>query len=571
MSVTYWNPADKHADISLGYSNTVASCSSASSRSVRATNSKSTGKWYYEVLVSGSTLGADTAVGIADGTTTDLAQSLAASGQVAWCVDGLGGLWDNGVSAGSVTTPVPDDYVGILVDLDGGYGWVYINGVLGNGSTDPPTSANADFSTLTGSVFPAFSSSIYEVAGTGKWLAIDMLLNPPPTGFSAWDAGAILPETCESNATATAIFGSGGSSLSITISSDAATSEELRIGRGFTFTNTAEATDDLSFRRGLSLTSNAVADDIATGRADSTITLTSNALAVALVSWRLTLSLASNAEATDDLTFRRGLSLTSNAVAVGTALAAITTTVVSAATAVAVLEGRRAFLLASTAVAEATLVGQRIVTQQMTSDAVAVAVLTGAARISMTLVSDAVAQAQASTVAQMMATIESNAEAEAKLRLPDTTFPALWTNTTTAAAASWDGVPFNSMIEVAGNVYAAGPDGLYRIVPKEKDNGLRFTTEVLWDLTDFGSAKRKRLGAVYVAGYAKSGFTVSVTNHQGSFEYAARLPAHVHATNHRAVPGKGLDSQFYRIGVTSAGYCEVKGVIVDTLETDRRI
>lgn len=569
MSVTNWNPADKHADISLTNFNRNAYGTTADNRSVRANNSKSTGKWYFEVQLSSGTPGTGLSIGVGS-SAFDLALPLYDTGQVAWCVDNAGDLYDNGTSIASSLALSDSDYIGIAVDLDNGYMWVFLNGALINGDLDPPDATNADFTTLTGAVYPAFSTNFINNAGTINALETDMAYTPP-TGFLAWDDGAVLPEVLTSNAVATATMGPGGSAMSITLTEAPVATATFKGGRGYTFTATAEATDDLIFRRGVSLTSNAVAQATATGIGQFSLTLTSNAVAASEAVGRLAFALSATAVAQADLTFRRGVSLASDAVAVATVKSDHTTSLGSAAVATAVAEGRRAFLLAATAVASADLIGQRIVTVTATSDAVAADTYSGRARVTMRLSSDAVADAQAKTIAHMMATLTSEAEAEDRLRLPGGSFPALWTNTTTAAAASWDGVLVNSMIEDGGNVYGAGPEGLYVLTPKEKDAGARIPVSVLWDLTDFGSARRKRLGAIYVSGYAKDGFTVRVVNHQGEFEYVTRLPGHAHASNYRAVPGKGLDSQFYRIGVDSRGYCECNAVIVDILETDRRI
>lgn len=569
MSTTNWNPSDKHADIGLSNFNRTAYCSGTSARGVRSINPKSTGKWYFEVWLSSGTPAAGLAIGVGDNA-FDLSLSLNDTAQTTWCIDNAGDFYDNGSSIASSTALADSDIIGIAVDLDNGYMWVYVNNALLNGSTDPPTAANADFTTLAGTLYPCFSTTISTNAGTGAWLDTDMAYTPP-TGFSAWDDGAILPEILESDAVATATMGPGGSALSITLTETPVATATFKGARGYTFTATAEATDDLIFRRGVSLASNAVAQATATGIGQFSLTLTSSAVASSEAVGKLSLLLSATGVAQADLTFRRGVSLASDAVAVATVKSDHTMRLDSAAIAAEVAEGRRTFLLAATAVASADLIGQRTVTVTATSDAVAAATYSGRARIAMLLSSDAVASEQAKTIAHMMSTLTSEAEAEDRLRLPGGTFAALWTNTTTAAAASWDGVLVNSMIEDGGNVYGAGPEGLYVLTPKEKDAGARIPVSVLWDLTDFGSAHRKRLGAVYVSGYAKDGFTVRVVNPQGAFEYVTRLPGHAHASNYRALPGKGLDSQFYRIGVDSRGYCECNAVIVDILETDRRI
>lgn len=574
MTISTWNPSDKDAAITLTYSNSWASCSVGTPKSVRATKAKSSGKWYFEVLLSGSSTNPpDLCIGVGDNA-FDLSTALTAAAQTAWAIDGNGDPYDNG-SVGTPTTVTfaDGDYVGVAVDFDNGYIWFFKNGALMNGDPDPPDATNYDFATITGTLYPSFSTQVAEFQGIGKWLAADLGF-AAPSGFLAWDDGSILPETCESYAIASDTIGPGGSQMSITLLDGAVAQETALLTRTVTLTSSAIAVADLLMRRSVSLESLAIAQETLTHFAHSTITLESVAVVVNELKVALAATIMSTANATETLLMRRSLSLQSNAVAVDTLTtnARFTAMLQSNAVATGTLDGRKVLSLSSGANAEATLIALRRVTENLTSNAVAAETLTGNARVTMLLNSSAVASDVIATIARMKITLTSEAEAQDYLRIPDNTFPNVWLNTTSAAASIWSGLPFNSMIESDGEVYGAGIYGLYKFTPKADDNGETLPVEVLWDLSDFGSDYRKRIGHVYVAGYCEDpGFVVNVTTHQGSYSYSTRLPRHEHATNYRATLGRGLDSQFYRIGVTADGYCECKGVIVDTLVTDRRI
>jgi len=570
MSATVWNAADKHANISLSNADTTAACTTGTEVAVRSTRPKSTGLLYFEVLLS-STANPDLCcIGVADNT-VDLSLPLSDATQVAWCLRGNGDLYDNGVAGATLTAFSSDDLIGVALDFTNGYVWFFINGVLANGDTNPPDATNYDFNTLTGTVHAAVGTEPTGPALTGRWQDADLALLP--SGFDDWDYDLPTPETLTSDATFSETFDFSGSRYKGWISDSAIAVNAIELRRVLSLASTGAATSTSQERRRLVLSSDAIAQGTVLHTNYSNLTLTSAGVGYNEMNllWRATAT--SDAVAQETMLNRRRLTLTSAAVAssAATTLARLKATLTEWGVATDTMTGRRSVRLTSLVEAVSTVVQLYRAVSTLTSDATAVSTFSGAAHIVMALESLALAQSLASGKWTARATLESLAEAESFVRLPGERRNSLWTNTTTAAAVTWEGLPFNSMLEVDGLVYGAGQDGLYLFTPELDDNGEPIDANVTWDLDSMGTAARKRVGHVYVAGRAEEPFTVGIVNHQGSFEYTTRLPGVPHATNHRANTGRGLDSSFYRFAVSNPGYFEVKGVIVDYLETERRI
>jgi hypothetical protein len=377
-----------------------------------------------------------------------------------------------------------------------------------------------------------------------------------------------------SNAIAADTIDLGGSHYHLSLESSALAADTIvSVARVFAFTSNAVAADVLAFARVLQLSSAAVAQDTPSVKMKTAMALTSTAVASSVAAPHLVLALTSNAVAADTLAMKRILALHSDAIASAVAQSKILLALSSSATAADVVSARKTLNLTSSGVAADTLLSAlRLVRIELASAAVASDAITGNSnRVTIELQSGAIALSALGVTWHAHVSLESNAEAEDLVRLPAAGAPGFWSNTTTGAAATWEGLPFNSMVELNGEVYGAGADGLYQLVPEAKDGTARIDAHVFWDLSDFDDANRKRLGGVYVAGFAEKGFKVHVVNRQGRFVYDTRLPAGEDATNYRARPGRGLDSRYYRIGVSSLGFFSVVGVIADYQRTARRI
>jgi hypothetical protein len=573
MSVTNWNPADKHADISLSNFNKTAAEVGANPRSVRSINPKSTGKWYFEVWLSSGTPGVGLAIGLGDNA-FDLALPIYDTGQSAWCIDAAGDLYDNGTSIASSTALADSDIVGIAVDFDNGYMWVYVNNALVNGSTDPPTSANADFTTIAGTLYPCCSTEMSVNFLTGAWLADDQAYTPP-TGFSAWDDGAVLPEIITSNANATETTTFTGSAYSITETASAAAVEAAAGTRIVTQTSTssANATSTLTFRRGVTAGSTAAVSETVKGVAGVVMTIAESAAAVESVPRpKLTILAASSANAASTLLMRRGLTLVSTAGASNVAsgptagLVTLTKTAAASETAALVMTASEA----EEANATETVTGRRIVTAVVTDTAGSAAVAAPRNNALIGLMSEALATSlfTGSVAANIIVTDE--AEAFDFVRLSDENLSQLWVNPMTGAAAQWTGLPVNSIIQHEGVILGATRYGIVTLENGIDDLDEAIDSEVLWDLDNFGSPQKKRMGSVYVSAQGGGPFTVRVINEQGRFDYSTRLPGTPKATNHRAIVGRGLESVYFRIGVLSSKDFGADHVIVEHEQVARR-
>ena len=167
-----WNPADKHAEVTLSGSDLTASCASSTDwRTVRATTGKSSGKFYYEAQLSA----AWALVGIAS-SAQDLALMMgviASSGGV----DHLGEcIINNGLAYDGADLPA-GGVIGCAVNADAGTMAIYVNNTL--------------FYTMTGfpagtTYYPALSLSRGGTV-TAHFSAASFTYTPP-TGFESLEA-----------------------------------------------------------------------------------------------------------------------------------------------------------------------------------------------------------------------------------------------------------------------------------------------------------------------------------------------------------------------------------------------
>jgi len=171
MAEVTWNPSDKHADISLSNGNlTVDTSASAAWRNVRATLSKSAGKWYWEVRVDGTGYYTyiATGVGKADESLSELI---------------VNSYYSSSLGAG--------DIIGVALDLDAGKLWIAVNNTWLN-SGDPAAGTNEYKSGLSGSYFPMEGLFDYGDEVTARFSAADQTYSPP-SGFSPLESASSSP------------------------------------------------------------------------------------------------------------------------------------------------------------------------------------------------------------------------------------------------------------------------------------------------------------------------------------------------------------------------------------------
>lgn len=169
-SFTTLNPADKGSAVTLSNGNLTATFAVSSNIMVRAVQSKSVGKFYWEV-----TAGAipNVIVGIAkSGATLNNYLGQDANG---WGYYGFNGnMTNNAVSSAYGATYTTGDVIGVALDCDNGTLTFYKNGV----------SQGQAFSSLSGTFFPAVSGSTGAAESCTINFGATAFAFTPPTGFT---------------------------------------------------------------------------------------------------------------------------------------------------------------------------------------------------------------------------------------------------------------------------------------------------------------------------------------------------------------------------------------------------
>ena len=186
--MTTWDPATAGSHIVLSNGNLTATGSAGGvNNSVRGTTSQNTGKWYFEILIGGSTFNEQ--IGVA---TSALVGS-----------SGLGGGSDNGsarptdgstavassfslVNATGVTWAAGDTMT-FAVDFDAGKIWISKNSTWC--ASGNPTSGTNPWATFTPNIrlFPAFSTASSTTDAATLHTSVSTIVYSPPTGFTLWD------------------------------------------------------------------------------------------------------------------------------------------------------------------------------------------------------------------------------------------------------------------------------------------------------------------------------------------------------------------------------------------------
>jgi hypothetical protein len=149
VSNTYatWNPADKASGVTLSGANLITTFTSTKN-AVRATIGKSSGKWYWEILV--NTLG-DGVAGIGN-ISADLTSGLSYMGDVnGWgYLLALGNIATNNSYSGFGNALVNGNILGVALNMNTGTISFYINNVLQGGGPA--------YTGITGTIYPITSS-----------------------------------------------------------------------------------------------------------------------------------------------------------------------------------------------------------------------------------------------------------------------------------------------------------------------------------------------------------------------------------------------------------------------------
>lgn len=166
--------------------------------------------------------------------------------------------------------------------------------------------------------------------------------------------------------------------------------------------------------------------------------------------------------------------------------------------------------------------------------------------------------------------VVSSAIARAMASLDSST--AFWSNSESDAAATWSNVPFNSFAMHEGQLYAAGPGGVY-VFGADDDVGSDIVASLTSDAMDFGTDLRKRYPSAYIAGALPSPMRVTITTEHATGAYDTITQTTTGATNHRAILGRGMTGRYARATLTNidGSDFDVKSVEIAVHNLHRRV
>ena len=185
MAIT-WNPSDKSANLTLSNGDlTVAHTGSAGFSAVRATESKSSGKWYWEVTID-TIASYNIFIGIL--TSSGLLSQRIGSTAEGWGYRNYGEKFHNSGTTGTSygDTYTTNDVIGIALDLDNGKIWWSKNGTW-QASGDPVNGTNPAYTGISDTVFAAISTYVSSDQFTAAFKAVEFTYSAP-SGFSAYDS-----------------------------------------------------------------------------------------------------------------------------------------------------------------------------------------------------------------------------------------------------------------------------------------------------------------------------------------------------------------------------------------------
>lgn len=199
-SGTAWNPSDKNAGIVLGNNNLTATHSISGWTSARATESKSSGKWYWEITINA---GIGYAMEGVANSSASLDNYIGADAN-GWSYDPStsgSGKYHDGYAGAYGADGVNGDVIGVALDMDAGTMTFYKNGV----------SLGQAFTGITGSVYPAISLNGTTPSVTANFGATAFAYTPPD-GYSAFNTPSVFTVTGSGNVEVLVVGGGGGGS-----------------------------------------------------------------------------------------------------------------------------------------------------------------------------------------------------------------------------------------------------------------------------------------------------------------------------------------------------------------------
>ena len=231
--MTTWNPSDKDSNISLSGGDLTASCPTTSGVSplVRATTGRSSGKYYFEVVItgnnscdaglcdSGRALSSVNPLGFDTGSADLHAWGLIPSGSTLYNAHN-GSL----TSRGSITY-TDGDVIGVAIDFGAQKIWfAYNNTWVASGNPGAGTNPAYSGSDITGTLYPAVTMGGGTAATSVAHFTDASFTYSKPSGFSQWDDGLVV-------LSGKSITISRGTFQGLTVESPL-TGQSLAVGRG---------------------------------------------------------------------------------------------------------------------------------------------------------------------------------------------------------------------------------------------------------------------------------------------------------------------------------------------------
>jgi hypothetical protein len=249
--------------------------------------------------------------------------------------------------------------------------------------------------------------------------------------------------------------------------------------------STANATSVLSGNDVGVYVETAAATSILSGSKQHTESFVETASATEVVVLSSMAVLSSSANATSSVSYPPYISTyvsTANATSTISPIFTAISICVSTANAIEVVSGYKAITLTDSAAASEVVIATRVVGIVLVSTGTASEVTQVSGQAVQTLVSTALASSVISSGLVAYQTLISSADASSHIILEDMSLQAFWTNPLTTAAGTWSGMPFETMIEQDGEMYAAGVDGIYKVQNTIGDDGRTISAEILTDL-----------------------------------------------------------------------------------------
>jgi len=192
MSLTTWNPSDATASCSLSGGNLIATAG-AGNQAARNTLYKSSGKWYYEALMTNASEGSgDTGCGVASSAyTLGDNGSNGATDMCYWAQNST--VYCNGADTG-LTSLADGDTVGIAIDIPNTHIWFRKNGGTWNNdilaNQNPVGNVGGINLTSLGWSWTSLTP-VVSMRGVGDSITANFgasaFSTSPPSGFSAWN------------------------------------------------------------------------------------------------------------------------------------------------------------------------------------------------------------------------------------------------------------------------------------------------------------------------------------------------------------------------------------------------